>query len=49
VDKFAMDAFADTALSELIPAGSRILAAGLGPLAGLIGAADLAARAEEQR
>ena len=27
----------------------RILAAGLGPLAGLIGAADLAARAEEQR
>ena len=29
VDKFAMDAFADTDLSELIPAGSTILAAGL--------------------
>lgn len=29
VDKFGLDAFADTALAELIPAGSRILVAGL--------------------
>ncbi|HTJ68378.1 MAG TPA: isochorismatase family protein [Actinospica sp.] len=29
VDKFGMDAFADTPLAELIPAGSRILLAGL--------------------
>jgi glucokinase len=45
----ARRAFAEALVGSGHRAEPRILAAGLGPLAGLVGAADLAARAEEQR